>query len=295
MAVRASSRLEGRPRVAARPLGWLRLSFTVAVLGLSGSGLGLVVDDLYEAETPSWAAQAVGQDLGNLAVFAAMLAWAALAIRGSVRAYVLWLGTLVYSAYSYAIYAFDVRFGSLFLLYVAVFGMSVFCLIGGLAHIDARRLMTCVDPRRTRLAAATAIASGGAFVVLWLSELVPAVVTGEPPQELVDVGLPTNPVHVLDLGIFLPTAIAAGVLLLRRRPLGSLLVPVVLTAMGGLGVAILAVMGVSADRGLDAPPVVAVMVGALTIFELVVVSRFLGGIAPSVRMGDVCAQTGDSP
>ena len=58
------------------------------------------------------------------------------------------------------------------------------------------------------------------FVLLWLSEIVPSLLAGDPSRSARDWNVPTNPVHVLDLAFFLPAAVTSGILLLRRRPLG---------------------------------------------------------------------------
>jgi hypothetical protein len=84
------------------------------------------VDSVYARETEDFAAQGVGQDIANLIAYPILLLLAWAASRGSVRAYLAWLGILIYSGYSYAIYAFDVGFNALFLVYVAVLGLSIY-------------------------------------------------------------------------------------------------------------------------------------------------------------------------
>src|SRR3954447_2079294 len=100
---------------------WLWFSVPIVILGSTTSVAGIVVDAVYARETPTWRAEAVGQDIANLVILPALLALAYGAARGSVAAYLAWLGTVVYTAYAFAIYVFAVHFGPLFLLYVAVF------------------------------------------------------------------------------------------------------------------------------------------------------------------------------
>ncbi|MGH2630169.1 MAG: hypothetical protein ACRDHI_06385, partial [Actinomycetota bacterium] len=124
---------------------WLWLSLPIAVLAVSGSVVGIVWEErIYGKETADWAAQSVGQDIANLIAFPALLLLAFLAGRGSLRAYLAWAGLLAYSVYAYAIYVFDVHFGPLFPLWVAVFGLSVYALVGGLAGVDAARVRQAV-------------------------------------------------------------------------------------------------------------------------------------------------------
>ena len=67
------------------------------------------------------------------------------------------------------------------------------------------------------------------FYALWLMEIIPAVESGTLPSSLTDAGLTTNPVHVIDLAIFLPGVFITGVMLWRNKYTGLVLTPVILT------------------------------------------------------------------
>lgn len=60
--------------------------------------------------------------------------------KGSVKAFLVWSGVLLYLIYAYVIYAFDVHFNSLFLVYVAILGLSFYALIGSLLHLYLNQL-----------------------------------------------------------------------------------------------------------------------------------------------------------
>jgi len=259
------------------PRRWLWLSLPIAALAFAASLPGILVDSIYAEETANWATQAVGQDVANVVVaYPALLVLAALAARGSLRAALAWMGVLVYSAYTFAIYAFSVHFGPLFLVYVAVLGLSAYALIGGLTSLSPERVAASVAPAAPRRSTAVLlIAVASAFALLWLAEILPGVFAGTTPEALVEVGLPTNPVYVLDLGLLLPAAMIAGVLLLRGRALGYVLAPVILVALIALGVGIVSVIAVAPFRGEAAMPAVGVVIGALTLLQLVVAVRFL--------------------
>src|SRR5699024_9674106 len=62
-----------------------------------------------------------------------------------------------------------------------------------------------------------------AFGIAWLSEILTDLRAGRGSSSAAEWGVPTNPVHVLDLALFLPLAAIAAVLLLRARPLGAAL------------------------------------------------------------------------
>ena len=83
---------------------------------------------------------------------------------------------------TYAIYAFHVRFNPLFLVYVALLGLSLYALIGGLATTDFEALKarfareTPVKAISVFLAAVTVL-----FYFVSLSEVVSALLAGGVP------------------------------------------------------------------------------------------------------------------
>jgi hypothetical protein len=264
---------------------WLWFSVPIATLAIGGSLAGIFVDRIYANETTEWAGQAVGQDIANLVVFPALLVFAYAAARGSLKAHLAWTGTLVYSAYTYTIYAFDVHFGPLFLLDVAVFGLSVWALGASLASTDP-------TPVKERFAAAhlvdfaayLLIGVSGGFALLWLSEDVPAIIGGSASDALTESGLLTNPVHVLDLSLFLPACMLAGLLLRRGRAWGYYLAPVLLTAMASIGIGIVVLMVVLDARGEDSSLTLAALIGGLVVVQAVTAWRFLQGIATDTSL-----------
>jgi hypothetical protein len=58
------------------------------------------------------------------------------------------------------------------------------------------------------------------FYFQWLSQDVPAIVSNATPLDITQIGIPTNPVHVLDLGFFLPAMIATAALLWKKNAMG---------------------------------------------------------------------------
>jgi len=209
----------------------------VAIASVGGIGL----DATYAHETPSWRVQAIGQDWANLVVAVPWLVVAAmLVLRGSRRARFLLGGALVYCVYSYAMYALDVAFNALFLIYCGALGLASFGLAGLASDLRGSAIwFTARAPRRA--IGAFAMICAGAFALMWLSQIVPAVVAGTQPVGLAETGLVTNPVHVLDLSLVLPAMFIGGVLLWRRHPLGFAIAPVML-AFGVLMAASLVAM-----------------------------------------------------
>lgn len=264
---------------------WLWLSILAALLAVAGSVIALSVPSIYAGLTPVFLPQALAQDIANLAIVSpAWLILAILALRGSLRAYFLWLGVLTFTVYNYVIYTFSIPFGPLFLLWVAVLGLSLYALIGGVTAVDHKAAASSFTSRRAiTVTAWFLIVTAVLFGLLWLSEDVPALLTGSRPQSVVDMALPTNPVHILDLGFFLPAVIATGLMLLKKKPLAYSVAPAFIVFLVTIGIPILLTPVVQAARAETAAWGVVVPIGALTVILLGLLAWLLSTIHPSER------------
>ena len=191
--------------------------------------------------TPVFLPQAIAQDIANLAVTSpAWLILAILALRGSIRATLLWLGVLTFTIYNYFIYTFSIPFGPLFPLWVAVLGLSLYALIGAVTSIDHKGVQSSfTNQRAVTVTAWVLMITAVLFAFLWLSEDVPALLSGKTPQSVIDMALPTNPVHILDLSFFLPAVVISAIMLFRQKPLGYTLAPAFLVFLILTGIPIL--------------------------------------------------------
>ena len=253
----------GGVKVSSIPLG---LAVLAGVLAAITSLIGIFFPNTYARETPAWAVQALGQDCANVLVALILLWTSAWVRRRSMRAMLIWFGCLLYFIYAFAIYSFAVHFNTLFPLYVAVLGLSFYAFVGQWVGLDAAEATQSLIDHPHRVGASNLlIAMGALFALLWLAEIVPHVIAHSVPTTLSQSALPTNPVHVLDLGLLLPAMIIVGVLLRRQHPLGLLFgVPLLVFAVT-MGLGILCLLALSASKGLPssapAAAVVALIVG----------------------------------
>jgi hypothetical protein len=249
---------------------WLWVSVLAAILAVAGSLIALFVPDIYAGLTPAFLPQALAQDVANLALASpAMLILAALALRGSLRAFLLWLGVITFTVYNYVIYTFSIPFGPLFPLWVAVLGLCLFTLIGSLTAVDHAAVKSYFSIQRAvTVVAWSLIVIAVLFGFLWLSEDVPALLSGNTPQSVVDMALPTNPVHILDLGFFLPAVILTGLLLLKHKPLAYTVAPALIVFLVLTGIPILVTPIVQSARGELAGWGVVPPIGTLTVLML---------------------------
>ena len=209
-------------------LPWMWLSIAAAALALAGSVIGLVNPMMaYGQETELLFIAAIAQDLVNgLLVTPLLIVFAVLARRGSLVSWLVLIGFLAFTVYNYAIYTFSIQFGPLFLVWVAVLGLSTFALIGSVATVLP--LMALAGKSATRLTGWVLMVTSLLFTFLWLSEIIPNLLASAPSTSAADWNVPTSPVHVLDLAFFLPAVFTSGLLLIRDNRLGHA------TAIGAL-------------------------------------------------------------
>lgn len=232
----------------------LWLSALIVVLAVPTHLLGLLSPSIYR-DPAVLLPQNLGTDVVTLCVGIPLLAVATAAMRrGSLRARLLWLGALGYMVYAYGMYAIGVRWNQLFLVYVALFGLSLFALIIGLVGTDAERVRAGTAGRPAVRPVAIYLSAIAVIVAaVWLAEEVRALFSGTIPPSVVLFESPTNIVHVFDLGLVLPALLLAAAMLLRDRPWGYVLAGMLLVKAATIGLWIVAMIWFSAGRGFATP------------------------------------------
>jgi hypothetical protein len=252
------------------------LSVLVACLVLLASSAGLFLKSIYARETTSWAIQAVGQDIANLVSVLTLFIAVYFVSKGSVKAFLVWMGVLISLMYAYVIYAFAAHFNSLFLVHVAILGLSFYTLVGSLMrlHLDSLQPSFAANIE-AKLVSVFLLLLGVLFYLLWLSEDIPALLAGKIPLSVTENGLLTNPVHVLDVGLYLPAMIITAILLWRRKLLGYLLAIPLLVFSVLTGIGILATDLVMSMKGMPTSFGVELFIAVIVLVSLVLSVLFL--------------------
>jgi hypothetical protein len=271
--------------VAASEFGWLRrggivwlwLSVFAALISATASAVALgSIDRIYGQETSSFINQAIAQDCVNLALVAPILIVLALqAGRGSLGAYLGWLGFLSFDVYNYVIYTFSIHFGPLFGIWVVVLGLCLYALIGGFLALKLEAVRTQYRHGHVGSVGWFLIVIAALFYLLWLKEIVPATLSGQASRSAAELALPTNPVHILDLAFFLPAMVLAGVLLLRDRSLGYAAAIVLLVFLVLTSLPILVTPFVAQARGDTAGWAVIVPISILAMASGIMLARLI--------------------
>jgi hypothetical protein len=233
---------------------------------------------LYFYDTVSTTAQMQGNDLITLVVGLPLLAVSSLlAFRGSLRGRLLLAGTLGFFLYTYMSMSMLTAYNALFLVYVALFGLSLYAFLLSMLSFDLATLPQHFSPRLPRGWIATVLFLVGGFLALaWIGRIVPELLQPETPAALENTT--TRVIQAMDLVLIAPLAIFSGILLLRRSSWGYLLASVAI--MKGLTMA-LAVSAMAINMALKGvPDSMGIMIPflALTVLNLVVAVLLLRNI-----------------
>jgi hypothetical protein len=162
------------------------------------------------------------QDLTILAVGIPVLTaglW--YAIQDSPRGRIVWLGGLAYMTYMWASIAIQIPFNDFFLVYVALFGLSLFTFVSGTVTTDAGAIRRTLEDRLN-----TSLYSGALGVIglglgaLWLSDILPPLIRGTTPLLIEESGPQAMATHVIDLAVVVPSIFLSAAWLYRERTWG---------------------------------------------------------------------------
>jgi hypothetical protein len=207
-----------------------RLTILVIVFSFMASAGGLFINGLYRDNifvSSAWR----GADLVTLIVALPLLTVSlVLSMRGSQRAQLVWMGMLDYMLYNYAFYLFGASFNVFFLIYVAIFTLSIFGLIFGMNSLDVEAIgwkFRNRVPVKWISGYMLLIALG--LVSVYLVQIIQFFAEGIVPSIIIMTGHPTSVVFALDFSLLVPPLILGAFWLWQRRDWGFILAGILLT------------------------------------------------------------------
>jgi hypothetical protein len=248
-----------------------------ALTSFRGEPVTINARGLYHWDTISSAAQMQANDLVTLAIGLPLLAISfILARRGSLRGRLLLTGTLGFILYTYMSMCFGAAYNSFFLVYVALFGLSLYAFILSMLSFDLRTLPAHFTERLPRGGIAGLLFVAAAFLLLaWLGRIAATFRPGAIPALE---NTTTLFIQAMDLVLIAPLCIVAGILLLRRSAWGYLLAAVGVLKFVSMGLAV-SLMGLNMARVGAAGSVVEwVVFPAITLAGLVLAAALLKNV-----------------
>ena len=230
---------------------------------------------LYRYDTMASSSQEIGQDIVTLLVGIPLLVYAMLRTRkDAMRGKLLLTGGLAYFLYTYASMSFLTAFNAFFLVYVALFSLSLFAFILALMALDPAEVAAHIGKRFPRRAITTYFLVVAGFLALaWLGLVVSPMLTGEAPAGLESTT--TMVIQVLDLGVIVPTAILTALLLRKGNAWGYTLSLVVLLKILTMGAALISMIAVQLLSGVAVDPVVTAGFAVISLSGIILAAMTL--------------------
>lgn len=144
-------------------------------------------------------------------------------------------GFLVSLLYYSANTVFGIAYNRLFLLYAAMFSAAFFAFV--FAVIDLCATVRPVNGEQKCTGTAIFTMLTGCTTLVWLMSVLPTLFT-DAHLDVIGVAA-TEPTFAIDMGLIFPTCLYGGAMLLKRRPIGYILPPVMLTFLVVMAVTVI--------------------------------------------------------
>jgi hypothetical protein len=248
-----------------------------------GEQVTLNARGLYYWDTVSSAAQMQANDLVMLVFGLPLLAisfW--LSLHNSLRGRLLLAGTLGFILYTYITMCFGAAYNPLFLVYVALFSLSLFALVLVMMSFDVASLPAHFSAQLPRgWIAALLFFAAGFLLLAWFGRIAATYPAGAIPALE---NTTSMFIQAMDLAIVVPLCVLSGILLLRRRPWGYLLASVGMLKFLILGTAV-SVMGLNMLRvGVPVSAMELVIFPLIALANALMTGVLLKNIDPTVQM-----------
>jgi hypothetical protein len=260
----------------------------IAILAIVAAGSGLFLNGLYKNDTKSGAAQEQGNDLVTLVLCVPLLLVSGFyASKESLRGRLIWMGTVFFFLYTYASMCFLSAYNQLFLVYVALFSLSLYTFAYSLLTLDVGQVKESMARAPVRVTAAFMFLICIAVGLMWLAMIIPPLMAGERPAVLET--YTTLVIQALDLGIVVPLAGIAGALLLKRDAWGYTLASLILIKGFTLGTGVLSMALFMALNGVEVVIPQVILFVVLTACALALAVVFYGKMKAPAMSGTVSA------
>jgi len=212
---------------------------------------------LYQHMSSDVAIQGIAQDFVTLLIAIPFLMVALYRYRnGSLMGKYMLAGVLNYFFLTYLFYMNMAMYNSMFLVYVALTGLSFFAFVFTLLSFETDRLPVIFKKTTpVKFIGGFLIFNAISIALLWLGVIVPPLLD----KTIVPLAVQhytTLTVQAFDLSLFLPISFVAGLLLIRRNKFGYLMAPVYLVFLSLLMTALIAKIIAMALAGVNVIPAI---------------------------------------
>ena len=165
---------------------------------------------------------------------------------GRVGMHFLWGGSVAYLLYNAVMLVFATPYNRLFLPVRRMLGLAIFSLIG---FVRCTRPPVSTPRGARRVVASYLLVTAALNAALWLSTIIPSIVSRSPGAVVEGLGVATNPVWVQDLAFWIPAMVIVAHRVWSGRAEGMMLAgsALVFAVLESVSIAVDQAFGVAAD------------------------------------------------
>ncbi len=194
--------------------------FLLAFLSLTAALIGVINPEIYSSVVaPQALPGTISQDITTLAASIAIIILTLKTRSGDFIKQIIILGLIAYLFYAYGIYVIERMYNVFYFNYMAVFGLSFYTMIYGIANISKESFKKVTLPAGVRnISIGFSFFMPVVFYPLWILQILPLIQTGQKPETFYSI-------YILDLCFIMPAFIVIAVKTVKKEILGLLLTP----------------------------------------------------------------------
>lgn len=191
------------------------------IMAFSVALAGVLKPEIYEKVVSSdWLPGTISQDIITVIASIGLLLIAFSVKDGEIKKQIIAIGLLSYLFYGYGIFVIERLYTPLYIVYMAVFAVSFWSIVYGLASIR-KSVMDWVTIPATikKVSVGFLIFIPLLFYILWTGQLLPLMQAGKKIEFAYSI-------YILDMAFILPALLICAVLIIKRSGLGLILAPI---------------------------------------------------------------------
>lgn len=199
---------------------WIYIFISILVLTSFASIYSLISNDIYVLDSEMIRVKCHYLDIVNISLIVPFgTIMLILSLKNMYWAKLAAIGVSVYLLYMFGFNSLSLRFNELFLIYIIIFGLCIFCSV--LGFLDLYRSGKSTESKiRMRISSVYlflfAVIPGAA----WITEIIRSIINSTVPDYNLDMNISVNIVHVFDLAFVFPLIILSGIQLIKGKKSG---------------------------------------------------------------------------
>ncbi|MCK4483826.1 MAG: hypothetical protein KAU89_03310 [Candidatus Thorarchaeota archaeon] len=199
------------------------LLFLTSSLALIAAVIGVTNQSIYSlVVTPELLPGVIAQDVVTIIASVIALLLIIRIEKTSTSKNLIMLAIMGFLFYGYGMYVIERFYNMLYLVYMAIFSLSVYSIVFNAATIDRSWIDRIRIPTSIRIASATYLLINAImFNIIWISHLLPLMQAGQKIEFIYSI-------YILDLCFIMPMFAFIGILAAKNKGLGLLVTPFLL-------------------------------------------------------------------